>query len=233
MIPLWTALMMGLFGSFHCAGMCGPIAFALPLGNKSILDKTFRGLAYNLGRVFTYASLGAIVGLFGSGIKMAGFQQWISITVGILFVLTAILPAAVTYKYNPVKAGLFTGKLKKSLRSLFGSRRLGSLVSIGLINGLLPCGLVYAALGGALTLGSAGEGILFMVFFGLGTLPVMLSMTLIANRLGSRVRSTMRKAVPVFIFIMGFIFILRGMNLDIPYLSPDIEPKVGNVESCH
>lgn len=235
MMVFWTAFTIGLLGSFHCAGMCGPIAFALPVGNRSNTGKITAALLYNLGRIITYSAFGLLFGLLGKGFKMAGWQQSISLIIGVLFILVAVVPAAVSNKLNPTGyIGRLTAKLKHHLGKLFRLKSKGAFIGIGLLNGLLPCGLVYAAIGGAITMGSALEGSLFMALFGLGTLPLMIGIILAANQISVKIRSKIRKLVPVFILLMGLLFILRGLNLGIPYLSPEIntENPIEN-SSCH
>ena len=216
-----AALVTGLVGSLHCIGMCGPIAVALPLGQKSWAYKTFGSLTYNIGRTITYGILGGIFGILGKGIQLAGLQQWASIGIGILMILSVIYPAVFKSKISLDK--MFTGyaaQLISRFRKLFKQSSLSSLIFIGLLNGLLPCGLVYVAIAGAITTNSLLGGILYMIIFGLGTIPVMLVIPLAGNMIGQGLRKKLRGTVSVFIVVLGLLFILRGMSLGIPYVSP-------------
>lgn len=227
MFELITPLTIGLVGSFHCVGMCGPIAVALPLKNHSHAAKVFGGLLYNLGRTLTYALLGLIFGLLGRGIQLAGFQQWTSIVLGIVMILGVIFPYLFGQKIN--FTNLFTGyagRLVNNLRKLFTNRSYRSLFGIGLLNGLLPCGLVYVAIAGAINTNQVLSGALFMALFGLGTIPLMLLVSMAGNTISSRLRAGMRKIVPYFVVLLGILFILRGLSLGIPYVSPKSEKLV-------
>ncbi len=221
MHDLLTALTIGLIGSFHCIGMCGPIAVALPIGNKSWANRAFGVLLYNLGRTVTYGILGGIFGLLGKGIQMAGFQQWASILLGAVMILSVLFPVFFKGSLNFDKwlTG-YAGRLIGSFRNLFGKSSKSNLLIIGLLNGLLPCGLVYVAIAGAINTNDFVNGIAFMVMFGFGTIPIMMSVSLLGNLIGSGFKQKMNKVIPVFIVILGILFILRGLSLGIPYVSP-------------
>ena len=216
-----AALMTGLVGSLHCIGMCGPIAVALPLGNKSWFQKVFGSITYNIGRVATYALLGVIFGLLGQGIEMAGLQQWSSIGLGIILILSVLFP--VLFK-GQVKIDRFffgfAGKLIGKFRKLFSISSYPSLLVIGLLNGLLPCGLVYVAIAGAINTNDIISGAIYMSIFGLGTIPIMASIPIVGNLIGINIRKRFKGVVSAFIIILGIIFILRGLSLGIPYISP-------------
>ena len=215
------ALMTGLVGSLHCIGMCGPIAIALPLGNKSILNRVAGGIAYNIGRILTYGILGAIFGLLGQGIEMAGLQQWASILLGIAMILSIVAPAVFRgkVKFEQLFFG-YAGKMISSFRKLFTISSIPSLFLIGLLNGLLPCGLVYIAIAGAINTNGLVSGIFYMIIFGIGTFPIMLAIPLLGNMVGNTFRKRYSKVLSGFIIILGIIFILRGLSLGIPYISP-------------
>ncbi|WP_421918077.1 sulfite exporter TauE/SafE family protein [Marinifilum sp.] len=216
-----SALTLGLLGSFHCIGMCGPIALAIPLKTDSWLARIFGGVLYNLGRAITYAAMGAIFGLLGRGLVMSGFQQWVSVIMGAIMILSVITPSIYKNRFNADK-GIFSfvGKVKMSLGKLFAQRSYGALLMIGLLNGLLPCGLVYFAIAGAIATGSSVGGSLFMFIFGLGTLPMLLAISLIGNMITLELRKKISKLIPYAIVFIGVLFILRGLSLNIPYLSP-------------
>lgn len=212
---------MGLVGSFHCVGMCGPIAVALPINNKSWLSRLLGTLSYNLGRAITYALLGAFFGLLGEGIQLGGFQRWVSISMGVIMILSVLFPVLFrnTKFLNKYIYG-YVSRLKSLLGPLLNSRSTGSLFMIGLLNGLLPCGLVYVALAAAIATGSVTSGALFMFIFGIGTAPLLAVVTLLGNVISSSLKSRINKLIPMVIIIIGTIFILRGLNLGIPYISP-------------
>ena len=179
---LLSGLILGLMGSFHCAGMCGPIAIALPLRGDNYFQKVFGGILYNLGRTITYGIMGAVFGLLGQGLEMVGFQQWVSVIMGILMISSVLFPKLFKSQYDLNKSMFsFVGKLKNALKKLFTQKSYGALFLIGILNGYLPCGLVYIALAGAIGTGSVVYGTFFMILFGLGTLPMLLGFSLIAR----------------------------------------------------
>ncbi len=219
-----TPLTIGLIGSFHCIGMCGPIVVALPLKKHNLISKISGAVLYNSGRVITYSILGILFGLLGQGIQMAGFQQWTSILLGAAMIISVLFPFF--FREKITIGNLFTGfsaRLITRLRKLFTDRSYFSLLMIGLLNGLLPCGLVYVAIAGAIGSGTVLNGAIFMMLFGIGTIPLLLVATLASDAIGQRVRSKMQKVVPYFVFLLGVLFILRGMSLGIPFISPTSE----------
>lgn len=222
-----TPLTIGLIGSFHCVGMCGPIAVALPLKSQNWITRVAGVLIYNSGRIITYGFMGLIFGLLGQGIQLAGFQRWASILLGIIMIISVLFPYF--FKQKIRISSIFSGyayRLTSNLRKLFVTRSYKSLVAIGLLNGLLPCGLVYVAIAGAINTNNVTTGSLFMVLFGLGTIPLLMVVSLVGNVIGLSVRNKMRKVVPYFVILLGLLFILRGMSLGIPYVSPKSEKLV-------
>ena len=218
---------LGFIGSFHCAGMCGPIALTIPFKNNNLTTRTTGSLLYNSGRIMTYGFLGLLFGLLGRGIHLAGFQRWISIILGAIMIISVLFPFFL-HRRNRILhffAGL-TGRLTKNLKELFLNRSYFSLFSIGILNGLLPCGLVYVAVAGALTSGKVDEGILFMIFFGTGTVTMLLVISLAGNVVSLTFRKRVSKIIPYFIVLLGILFILRGLSLGIPYISPKAEKLV-------
>lgn len=221
-MELLTGFLVGLMGSFHCIGMCGPIAMALPKSKPLVLSR----LLYNTGRVITYSLLGLLFGLLGSRLQMIGLQQVISISLGVLIVLSVITPTA--YRIKITKTfGLYKaiGLLKVSFAKMFKQHSIASMLIIGVLNGLLPCGFVYIGITGAIAIGNPVESMLFMTMFGAGTIPVMLGTSIIGGVINLNIRQKLTRLLPAFSIILAAIFILRGLNLGIPYLSPKFESK--------
>ena len=201
--------------------MCGPIAIALPLKEHNWSLKIGGGLIYNIGRTITYAIMGLLFGLLGQGIQLAGFQQWASILLGIIMIGSVLFPYFFKHKLNLTSLfSGYAGRLINNLRRLFSNKSFSSLFLIGLLNGLLPCGLVYVAIAGAINTNQIIGGAIFMAIFGLGTIPLMLAVSLTGNAISSGLKSKMRKVVPYFIILLGVLFVLRGLSLGIPYVSP-------------
>lgn len=218
---LYTALLFGLISSFHCIGMCGPIAMMLPVDRNNPAKKVTQIMSYHLGRISAYATIGFIFGLLGKGFFIAGIQQKMSIVIGILMIAAIVIPEKVFARYNFSKP-LFRliSKMKQLLGSQFKKKSYQSLFTIGLLNGFLPCGMVYVALFGAIAMQSSSLGILYMVLFGLGTIPLMSTVLYMDSFLSVAVRNKIQKAIPVVVALIGVLFILRGLGLGIPYISP-------------
>jgi sulfite exporter TauE/SafE len=227
---VFVAISLGFLGSFHCVGMCGPIALTIPVNRSSALSVFSGSIVYNFGRILTYAVLGLLFGLLGQGFAFAGWQNVLSVFLGALILVMLFLPRL---SVLPVKVSAIIRVLevlKSHIRKLFGIHTYHSLLLIGVLNGLLPCGLVYLGIAGSVATGDALRGSLFMAAFGLGTFPAMIAVTMIRDRISIRFRENIRKAVPLFVGVMAVLLILRGLNLGIPYVSPSIERSVqGNV----
>ena len=215
-----AALVFGFLTGFHCIGMCGPIAVALPLKSNNWSSRVSSALIYNIGRTVTYSLLGFIFGLLGQGLVIVGLQQWLSIAIGSIMIVSVFFP--LLFNSIAAKSPLFplVNKVKSKLGFLFGKKTYSSLFLIGLLNGLLPCGPVYVAIGLSLAAGSALNGMLYMAIFGLGTIPIMLGLNLLGNFVSAPVRKNMRRIVPVFIVLMGVWFIFKGLGLGIHFVSP-------------
>ncbi len=234
---LWTAFVIGILGSFHCVGMCGPLVLALPGQSKGQRVRYLYGrLLYNSGRIITYGILGLTVGLVGKSISLAGYQQWLSISAGIFILLIMLLPGS--KQYLVPRLGFLmriTNGVKRQLSKLFKRDGLLALFIFGLLNGLLPCGLVYLALAGALAVGSITGSFSYMVLFGLGTVPLLLLLSFLGQFISQQWRHRMYKMVPVFMIFLAVLFILRGLNLGIPYISPQLQNPLIDDPSviCH
>jgi uncharacterized protein len=232
---VYTALLFGLISSFHCIGMCGPIAMMLPIDHKNPTKKAAQILTYHLGRLTAYGTLGLLFGLLGRGLYLAGMQQKISIIVGVLMILIVVIPEKVFAKYNfsrPIYKVI--SKVKSSLGNQFKKKSPDAIFTIGLLNGFLPCGLVYAALFGALAMQNVGSGVSYMLLYGLGTIPLMSAVVYVANFLTIPFRNKIQKMIPIVTLLIGTLFVLRGMGLDIAYISPsNLHLFVQETANCH
>lgn len=212
---LWTAFTIGLFGSLHCVGMCGPIA--LTVGGKEKWQALINGLLYNLGRTITYTLMGAIIGLLGKGLFLAGFQKFFSIGIGAALLLIALLSINVETKILKITAiNRLVFKLKAGMGQWLGNQRKAGKLTVGMLNGLLPCGLVYMAIVGALSTASAISGMAYMAAFGLGTIPLMLLTGFMGNFASLRFRNLIRRAYPYFLVLFALLFLFRGFNFHVP-----------------
>ena len=232
---LYSALIFGLISSLHCIGMCGPIAMMLPVDRNNPAKKVIQIMIYHIGRLTAYASLGLVFGILGRGFYMAGIQQNVSIVVGLLMITIAIVPERLFMKYNFSKPVYkIISKVKSSLGSQFKRKSPDALFTIGLLNGFLPCGMVYAALFGAIAMQDVTLGVSYMLLYGLGTIPMMSAVVFISNIVSVPLRSKLQKIIPVVAVFIGILFIIRGLGLDIAYLSPsNTNLFVKANASCH
>ena len=224
-----AAFTMGIIGSFHCVGMCGPLALALPLSDQSLQSKFIGALMYNSGRIITYSLFGLVAGLLGKSFALFGFQQGLSIILGAVIILLVIIPKIFPGSFKHIDfTTVYFEKLRHTFGRLFFKKNQSTLFAIGFLNGLLPCGLVYLAIAAATASGNISSSILFMAAFGLGTLPVMWSIAFWGNFIGIRIRQKIRAAYPYMMMLMACLLIIRGMGLGIPYLSPvaDMNKKI-------
>ncbi|OBQ54608.1 sulfite exporter TauE/SafE family protein [Tamlana sp. s12] len=232
---LASAFILGLLGSFHCVGMCGPIAFMLPVDHNNSLKKVSQIFIYHVGRLLSYAIIGLIFGFIGKQFYLFGFQQQLSIVIGILMILFAIIPQKTLNSYSISKPIYrIISKVKSSLGKAFKKKTYDTFLTIGFLNGFLPCGLVYVAVFAAIASGNTASGSLYMAVFGLGTIPLMTTAIYFSQFLKGKARQRIQNLIPVFIVIIGLLFIIRGLGLGIPYLSPSpIHDHVSSEIECH
>jgi uncharacterized protein len=224
---------LGLAGSFHCIGMCGPLSLALPVHHLSAPAKFFSLLLYQLGRIFTYSLIGLLLGLAGHRIYIAGYQQAFSITMGaviLMFALFYFLHRQVKLKFLEKYYFFVQQQVSFLLKSVSGP---GGFLLMGMVNGLLPCGMVYVAMMTTLAFSEVYQSVVFMAMFGAGTLPAMMLVAYSGKFFKPGFRMRVKKLLPVFVFVMGLILVLRGLNLGIPFISPAFSPAPGKMVVCH
>lgn len=227
-MELWTAFVLGLAGSLHCAGMCGPLALALPVTGAGWTSFGFGRLIYNLGRIFTYSVLGLISGLIGQTLALVGVQRWVSLTLGLVLLIGLFASRRLALAAPVVR---LVSRLRQAMGGFLQRRSFTALGVLGALTGLLPCGLVYVACAGAAAGNSPLAGASYMAVFGLGTIPLMLAIGLSGRLVQPSLRLKLRYLMPVSVFLVGSLLILRGLALGIPYLSPDLATQGGSC--CH
>lgn len=220
-----AALLLGFMGSLHCIGMCGPIAFMLPVDRTNNVKKFTQIGMYHFGRLLAYSILGLIFGLLGKGLYVFGLQQKLSILIGVLMIVSILSPIIVPiHTLNHFNFFKPIYKIISSIKSRLGEalkrKTADTFLTIGFLNGFLPCGLVYMALFGAIAMGNPLQGGSYMLVFGLGTIPLMTSAIYFSGLLKGTRRLKVQKMIPVFVVLIGIVFIIRGLGLGIPYLSP-------------
>lgn len=238
---LISALTLGFASGFHCIGMCGPIALSLGLSRKQALNFYLQNLTYQFGRIFTYAFLGAILGIIGQGFEFGGIQRYLTIIAGVLLMMMAIFSfGGKDFASKILFLSKFLLQIKINLSRYLQKSDYKSRFATGILNGFLPCGMVYMALTASLAAGGIWQGATYMMLFGLGTLPFMFAVVLAGNLVTQKFRATVLKIIPVLMLVLGGLFILRGLELGIPYISPDAEAMhvshpadMDHMKHCH
>ncbi len=216
-----SAFLLGILGEIHCIGMCGPIALILPIDKDKPLKKNLKLIIYHTGRILAYGSMGILVGFIGKGLELAGLQQKISLIFGILMIIAALYPAAKFLQpKTPAFWTRFVGKVNAGMRKFLNQRSVWAMFPLGFLNGYLPCGLVYLALVGAIATGDPLYGAFYMMLFGLGTTPALYAISLLKSILSVKMRRKLDKLIPIGVVIVGILFVLRGLGLNIMYVSP-------------
>ena len=213
------AFALGFLGSLHCAAMCGPLMLAVP-GLPGGAGRVWGGrILYQAGRVTTYILLGLVVGVLGKSLFLAGLQRWLSLALGatLLFGLLARKNVSLA---APIQR--WVSALKGAMSTQLQKRGAASLALLGMLNGLLPCGLVYVALAGALAQGSISGSVVYMAAFGLGTLPMLMAIAGSGHLFPMSLRTRLRGMIPLGVGLVAGLLILRGLALGLPYLSPDL-----------
>ena len=209
-----AGLAFGALGSVHCVGMCGPLALSLPGADRLPGRFLVERLLYNGGRVITYAVLGGLVGLVGRVVSLAGFQQVLSVGIGTAMVLVAIVPWVSRQVRRLEQApSAFLRRVTAPIGTLYRSGGPAAMLLIGLLNGLLPCGFVYAALATAVTAGDPLASMTFMAAFGMGTGPAMLGVSLLGRLASTAWRTRLQRWMPAGLAAVGLLLIVRGLAL--------------------
>jgi len=213
MTALLTGIALGIGGSLHCAGMCGPLV--LTLGRRqcgSRRDRVRHAALYQLGRVLTYVVLGFMTGLIGGALTARGFGRVIAVAAGILLILAALR------SIRPVPLGRIPG-----IGASVGVRACGAAarwsrahpaagpLATGAANGLLPCGLVYAAVAAAAAFGDIKDAALLMAGFAVGTLPALTAVSISASAIPPALRLRLRPLMPVVLALAGVMLLARGI----------------------
>ncbi len=232
---LLSALIFGLLGSFHCIGMCGPIAFMLPVDREKPIKRFLQILSYHLGRIFTYAIIGILFGILGKGFYLFGFQQQLSIIAGLTMILIVVFPKITKHNWLSKKMSFVILKVKSALGKELQKKKNNTFFVLGFLNGFLPCGLVYMAVLGALATPTITQASFYMILFGIGTIPLMTAFVYLGNFTKGNFRSYIQKAIPILVVCIGVLFVLRGLGLGIPFISPNLEMNVRSavVTGCH
>jgi len=215
-----SAILLGFGGSLHCLGMCGPLVMSLPFQTIDTSKKHAATFLYVFAKALGYGLIGTVFGTIGKAFLMMNWQQTLSITAGVILLLITVLPYL---KEGVSKQFLFGNQFNFLYQKIVKEPELTHFFTFGLLNAFLPCGLVYTALAGATISLSPLHGFIFMFLFGIGTSPALVSIIIFKNKLNFTFRKNLKSSTYYFSLLMAFLLILRGMNLGIPYLSPQIK----------
>lgn len=228
-LPL--AFLMGCFGSLHCAVMCGPIMLGMPFQKKSFLESSLQLLLYQFGRVLIYMILGFGVGVLGSSIKVFSNQKILSLIVGLIILTFSALRFSklCQSRFSKIQNMLLI-PVSRLMSAVFTLKIWG--LYAGMLNGLVPCGMVYLALATALNTGDVISGGTFMFLFGLGTTPLMMMVSMGGIYLKKYIRFNSQQIIPWFMLALGILFVLRAADLGIPFISPKTTGSFEHASSC-
>ncbi|SKB29780.1 sulfite exporter TauE/SafE family protein [Daejeonella lutea] len=212
------AFFTGLFGSFHCVAMCGPLVMSIPFGENA-WNALLQKIVYQLGRILTYSALGFVAGSIGGVFNILGLQQALSFVSGIVLLVIAFYHF---YGKSGGTSGRFYQKMFGPLVKFMGrwmSKPYGGAIA-GILHGLIPCGMVYMAIAGSLNTGSALSGSEFMLYFGLGTTPLLF----LASAIPVLIRKlrVSRVLIPMLFLLSGSFLIFRSLNMDITWITSPV-----------
>ena len=226
---LWTAFILGLLGSWHCIGMCGPIALMIP-GAKG-KNRFVAVSLYHAGKILSYLLLGSLFGLFSIFLSSLKIQSIISILGGVFILILALAPFVLNYvERKGFKAFQRLINFKQKISSALNKNRLEFGFYIGFLNGFIPCGLVYIAAIGAMVQTSFVDSLLYMLMFGLGTLPLLASFQILASGLKNRPFFKMKQLRTAGFLFVGCFLIWKGVSA---YQNSMKAPKEGEtIQVC-
>lgn len=230
----YVALSLGAIGSLHCVGMCGPLAIAFGSSqDSSLLRRLWVSLSYHAGRTATYVAMGILFGLVGNAVVIAGLQQWLSILIGVLMVISFVMSIDIDSAISRSSIGQRWQSATRSLvHGLYQRSSAQPRWLLGMVNGLLPCGLVYLALAGSLASESLVGGGTFMLLFGLGTVPSLVVLTVGSSTVSPSIRKQYRKLLPYVTLLFGLFMIYRGMVVEMP-AELDFWTAIKHPVMCH
>lgn len=231
---LYLAFTMGLFGSAHCLGMCGPLALGInQYSDRNVIHQIWHATRYNTGRMITYTVMGILFGIIGTALTVSGFQKIFSIVSGIFLITLFFLSLDIEkflFRFGRYKNGY--RRIQNHISNALQRTTVKYPLYMGILNGILPCGLVYLALAGSVATGNLLDGTMFMLLFGIGTFPAMFALMLGGQFMKMRVRKTYRKIFPVLHLLLGAYLIYRGFMVKIP-LELEFWDALNNPLMCH
>ena len=218
-----AALAIGFVGSLHCVGMCGPLVLFVTGKQKS--HSVF--MLYHGGRILSYVLLGIVLGWLGYSIQMLQVQQVMTFTLGALLLLLYSIPSFRNRLERFYYQSKFYCFVKQRLSQNISTKN--RWVASGMANGFLPCGLTYVAAASAVATSNFGNGILFMLLFGLGTIPALLLVTMGGSFVSIRLKRLIPSAVSLVAILSGCVLILRGLLISSPDFNQMVQMKAAGL----
>jgi sulfite exporter TauE/SafE len=212
---LLAAFSTGLLGGFgHCIGMCGPIVASYAFHNSSakLFSRFGSHILYNIGRITTYMFIGALMGLTGSFVNVAGrltgLQNVVAILAGLFMVLMGL---SITGLFGTARwLEGHNNLIMKAARGLSYEKSLWRYFPLGALFGFLPCGLSYTVFIAAAGTGDLFSGMLLTGFFGLGTFPSLFLFGISASLISLKLRGLLYRIAGFIIIGMGIYFLAKG-----------------------
>ncbi|ADB18169.1 conserved hypothetical protein [Pirellula staleyi DSM 6068] len=230
MIELPLIFMTGILGASHCLGMCGPLALIVGVSSSGWSSALARQIVYSLGRIFTYAVLGAVAGYAGD--RLSGYSQGMTNVPAVLAILAGLMlvyqgaKATGIISYLSRVASYFSFRKTSTTNTPSGTvclagGMIGKLLRqphatgafmAGMATGLLPCGLLYGMLALAVSTHQVAAGALLMIVFGLGTTPMMIVAGLGGRLLSLSMRRSIFALAAWCLLLTGAVSIVRGAS---------------------
>ncbi len=221
------AFLIGLFGSLHCVGMCSPLMLSFtPNRGRNAFYSFF---IYHFGRLVVYSVLGILFGIISSSVSFFAFQRYFSLILGIIIIAIFAFPRVRNQFEGWYYHSKFYQVIKSSLVKQFGGK--SKWLFSGVLNGFLPCGLVYLAAAGAMMTHSVLDGVQYMLLFGLGTIPLLAVVKFGAGAFPKLLKSFNNLTTPIAL-IAGLMMVARGFLVSEPDVNQLIKAQIMNVVSA-
>ncbi|MEM6396251.1 MAG: sulfite exporter TauE/SafE family protein [Bacteroidota bacterium] len=214
----WTAFLLGIGGSLHCMSMCGPLVLAVPGLRADQGNQLTKLVVYHSGRVIVYALIGLIVGSLGWGLQLVNFQGTLAIATGLFIIGIALfkLDFKRLFVSKASSASIWQRTINKYFSIYIKKDGWTATLVLGMLNGLIPCGLVYVAIISAVNVNAPLHGALYLLAFGLGTMPLLFATSIIGKRVFQYISFNKRYLQQAVLVAVGLIFIWRGLNFNFP-----------------
>lgn len=224
-----SALILGIGGSLHCLGMCGPLVMALPFGSARPEKTALHLSLYLVSKALMYGVQGLVVGTLGLGFRLITSQLVLSVTAGVFVLLVTFWPWIGRKVALPID---FDRMIRSWFQKLLANPKWYSFLLYGIFNAMLPCVMILVAFGASAATGHPFGGFLFMFVFGLGTVPALLAAYLSGKYITRRFRLNLQWTSRTIAILLGVVLVVRGMNIHIPHSSMPLLNHISKIISC-